>query len=43
MYSTRTLAAAAAIAVLAGCQMARQTLDSTGRADAEMWRVLTAF
>jgi len=43
MHSTRTYAAAAAIAVLAGCQMAPQTPDPTGRADADMLRVLTAF
>lgn len=41
MKPTRCLVAAAA--VLAGCQTAPQPPDPTGRADAEMVRVLTAF
>jgi acetyl esterase len=43
MVSTRFLAAAAAVATLAGCQTAPQTPDPTGRADTDILRVLTAF
>ncbi len=42
MSAIRPLAAAAAVA-LAGCQMAPMPPDPTGRADADMLRVLTAF
>jgi hypothetical protein len=43
MQATRLLAAAVAVTALAGCQMAPQSPDPTGRANAEMLRVLTAF
>lgn len=43
MHATRTLIATAAMALVAGCQMAPTAPDPTGRADADMLRVLTAF
>ncbi len=43
MHTTRPLIAVTAVALLAGCQMAPMTPDPTGRADADMLRVLTAF
>ena len=43
MYVTRSLIAVAATALLAGCQMVPAAPDPTGRADADMLRVLTAF
>ena len=43
MHDTRTLILMTATALLAGCQMAPQAPDPTGRADADMLRVLTAF
>ncbi len=43
MHTTRTLVSVTTAALLAGCQMAPQAPDPTGRADADMLRVLTAF
>lgn len=43
MHATRPLAAALAITLLAGCQMAPSTPDPTGRAGADMARVLAAY
>ena len=43
MYTTRPMIAMTAVALLAGCQMAPMPPDPTGRADADMVRVLTAF
>ena len=43
MHSTRPLVAMTAFALLAGCQMAPMPPDPTGRADADMLRVLTAL
>ena len=43
MYATRFLVAVSAMALLAGCQTAPKGPDPTGRANADMLRVLTAF
>lgn len=43
MHSTRSLILVTAPAVLARCQMAPMVPDPTGRADADMLRVLTAL
>ena len=43
MSTAHALAAIAAITALAGCQMAPQAPDPTGRANADMLRVLTTY
>ena len=43
MHATRPLIAVAAMTLLAGCQMAPTAPDPTGRANADMLRVLTAL
>ncbi len=43
MKATRSLIAVAATSLLAGCQMAPAAPDPTGRANADMLRVLTAY
>ncbi len=43
MHTTRSMIAVTAVGLLAGCQMAPMPPDPTGRANADMLRVLTAF
>ena len=43
MHTTRPLIAVTAVALLGGCQIVPMASDPTGRADADMLRVLTAF
>ena len=43
MHTTRSMIAVTVVGLLAGCQMAPMPPDPTGRANADMVRVLTAF